>query len=73
MFNADLYDVVIAKELMVKPNTVVNESDDIFIIMKKFEESGQWNLPVVNDGIYLGFLSKSTILDTYRSKILASV
>jgi len=73
MFNAELYDVVTAKELMVKPIMVVNEQDDIFVIMKKFDESGQWNLPVVNDGIYLGFLSKSTILDTYRSKILASV
>jgi CIC family chloride channel protein len=73
MFNADLYDVVTAKELMVKPIMVVNEQDDIFLIMKKFDESGQWNLPVVNDGMYLGFLSKSTILDTYRSKILASV
>ena len=41
--------------------------------MKKFEESGQWNLPVVENEIYIGFLSKSTILDKYRHELLTSV
>jgi len=41
--------------------------------MRKFEESGQWNLPVVSEGIYLGFLSKSSILDKYRHELLDSL
>lgn len=73
MFNQDLYDKVIAKELMIKPLAVINLEDDIFKIMKKFEESGQWNLPVVDKGHYVGFLSKSSILTKYRSELLASV
>jgi CIC family chloride channel protein len=73
MFNQELYDSVIAKELMEKPETRIKSSDDIFEIMKKFEESGQWNLPVTEKGIYVGFLSKSTILTTYRNELLASV
>lgn len=73
MFNAELYDIITAKELMRKPSTVIELNEDIFAIMKKFEESGQWNLPVVNEGIYIGFLSKSTILDKYRHELLATV
>lgn len=73
MFNPDLYDVVTARELMRKPTMVIDISEDIFSIMKKFEESGQWNLPVVENGIYIGFLSKSIILDKYRNKLLDSL
>lgn len=73
MFNSELYDKITAKEVMRKPSTVIDVNEDIFTIMKKFEESGQWNLPVVDSGIYIGFLSKSTILDKYRSQLLSSV
>ncbi|MES2512554.1 MAG: chloride channel protein [Bacteroidota bacterium] len=70
MFNPELYDRINAKEVMVKPSLTININEDIFSIMKKFEESGQWNLPVVDNGIYLGFLSKSSILDKYRQELL---
>jgi CIC family chloride channel protein len=73
MFNSELYDVVTAKEVMRKPSMVLNINEDIFSIMKKFEESGQWNLPVVDDGIYVGFLSKSSILDKYRHQLMETI
>ena len=73
MFNSELYDVVTAKEVMRKPSMVLNINEDIFSIMKKFEESGQWNLPVVDDDIYVGFLSKSSILDKYRHQLMETV
>jgi CIC family chloride channel protein len=73
MFNQELYDSVIAKELMEKPDTKIRMSEDIFVIMKKFEESGRWNLPVTDKGYYVGFLSKSSILTRYRSELLGSV
>jgi CIC family chloride channel protein len=73
MFNAELYDKIIATEVMHKAGKVINVNEDIFSIMKKFEESGHWNLPVVENGIYMGFLSKSSILDKYRSQLLSTV
>jgi chloride channel protein, CIC family len=70
MFNQELYDKVIAKELMRKVDTKIDiNTDDIFSIMKKFDESGQWNLPVVDNDQYVGFLSKSTILTKYRTEL----
>jgi CIC family chloride channel protein len=73
MFNQELYDNVLAKELMQKPETKIIGTDDIFAIMKKFDESGQWNLPVTIKGEYAGFLSKSSILTTYRNALLSSL
>jgi CIC family chloride channel protein len=73
MFNQELYDSVIAKQLMQKPETKIKSNDDIFGIMKKFDESGQWNLPVTHNGLYKGFLSKSSILSKYRNELLASL
>ncbi len=73
MFNEELYDKIIAKEIMRKPKTVININDDIFIIMKKFKETGNWNLPVVEKEQYMGFLSKSSILDKYREQLITSM
>jgi chloride channel protein, CIC family len=73
MFNAELYDKVTANEVMRRASVVIDVNEDIFVIMKKFEESSQWNLPVVNGEAYIGFLSKSSILDKYRSQLLSSV
>lgn len=73
MFNAELYDKVSAREVMRKASMVIDTKEDIFTIMRKFEESGQWNLPVVENEIYIGFLSKSSILDKYRHELLETV
>ena len=37
--------------------------------MEKFEKFGGWNLPVVENNTYLGFVSKAKILTTYRKKL----
>ena len=73
MFNQELYDKIIAKELMYEVTTKIRINEDIFAIMKKFEESGQWNLPVIENGIYVGFLSKSSILSKYRDELMGSL
>ncbi len=73
MFNPELYDKITAKEVMLKPTMVININEDIFSIMNKFEESGHWNLPVVENEIYVGFLSKSSILDSYRHELLETL
>ncbi|MCU7522622.1 MAG: CBS domain-containing protein [Ignavibacteria bacterium] len=40
--------------------------------MKKFDETGAWNLPVVNNRKYVGFVSKSSIFTKYRDSIIKS-
>jgi CIC family chloride channel protein len=73
MFNVDLYDKVTARDIMEKPSAKIDRMEDIFSVMKKFDETGQWNLPVVDDGFYLGFISKSNLLTKYRNELLLSL
>jgi len=66
MFNRDLYNLIIVKDIMQNPSAVVDVKDRMYDIIKKFDELKVWNLPVVKDGRYLGFISKSNILSHYR-------
>lgn len=72
MFKQDLYDKTTVKELMRRPVYVITEKDDIRSVMKLFDESHLWNIPVVFNGVYKGFISKSTILEKYREVLIKS-
>lgn len=69
MFNPEVYDDTFVFELMSLPPEVIDINDSMELVMVKFEESGAWNLPVLKDGKYEGFISKSKIYTAYR-KIL---
>jgi CIC family chloride channel protein len=71
IFNPKLYSQISVKEIMEKPSAKISVTDNIFLVMKKFEDTAQWSLPVVKEGIYLGFLSKSSILSRYRSELIS--
>jgi len=66
MFKSDLYEKVKIKEIMHAPAATITYNETMEEVMKKFDETGDWNLPVVNNGRYEGFLSKSTIFSHYR-------
>ena len=67
MFDQSLYDMVFVDELMhAAPDIIFYEEDSIETIMKKFKDSGAWNLPVIKNGKYHGFISKSKLLTAYR-------
>ena len=72
MFKQDLYDKITVKELMRRASYIITEKDDIRSAMKLFDESHLWNIPVVMDGVYKGFISKSTILEKYREVLIKS-
>ncbi len=57
------------KEVMHQPDTIVYLFDSMETVMKKFEQSKMSNLPVVKNGKYYGFISKSVALELYRSKL----
>lgn len=52
------------------PSLIYYKEDTMQEIMKKFEASGAWNLPVINKGKYYGFISKSKLLTAYRRKLI---
>ncbi len=66
MFNQDLYNTTFVRDYMTTPPTVVDTKDPMDVVMKKFEDTGAWNLPVIQDDKYIGFVSKAKIFNTYR-------
>lgn len=69
MFDAESQKSVIVETLMHRPPETVCPSDHMQEVMSKFEKTGAWNLPVIEDGQYLGIVSKSRIFNTYRTKL----
>ncbi len=71
MFNADLYDKVNASSLMHADAGIIDyDKDSMNNIMDKFKTSGAWNLPVIKDGKYYGYISKSKLLTAYRRQLI---
>jgi len=71
MFNHELYDKTYVRDFMHKaPDVIIYQKDHFQDTMRKFTETGAWNLPVLKDGIYIGFISKSKLLSVYRRKLL---
>lgn len=66
MFNQEVYKTMRVHELMTIPPGYISSSDSMDAVMKKFEETGAWNLPVVDEGKYIGFVSKSKLFSAYR-------
>jgi chloride channel protein, CIC family len=70
IFNTDMYNSVFVRDLMQPPPTVISPGESMESVMKKFEENAAWNLPVLNNGEYIGFLSKSKLFSYYRQWLI---
>jgi CIC family chloride channel protein len=60
------------RDLMTTPDVVIQANENLHQVLGKFEETKVWNLPVVDRGKYVGFLSKSSILARYRNELMES-
>lgn len=71
MFDTSRYETSIVEDFMhAAPEHIFYESDSMKAVMQKFQDSKAWNLPVIKDGKYNGFISKSKLLTAYRKKLV---
>lgn len=70
MFDQTKQDTVLIRHLMHSPPEILLVTEKMQMAMEKFETSGAWNLPVIDNGKYLGFVSKSRIFNAYRKKLI---
>ncbi|WP_288171787.1 chloride channel protein, partial [Porphyromonas sp. CAG:1061] len=67
MFRPELYDRFKVATFMVSPEARVVVGMSMDEVMKLFDDTRAWNLPVEDEeGKYLGFVSKSQIFNQYR-------
>ncbi|MDA0945412.1 MAG: chloride channel protein [Bacteroidetes bacterium] len=72
MFDRDQYLSLRVVDLMTLPLAEVQWEDKMDDVMAKFEQCGAWNLPVVEDGRYVGFVSLSRLFTAYRKWLKAT-
>jgi CIC family chloride channel protein len=71
MFDKTLYQEMTVTDMMENAPDIIELNDcRMNDIMKKFQDTDAWNLPVVRDGKYVGFISKSKLLTAYRQKLI---
>ncbi len=71
MFRPELYQRFTARRLMISPPEILKRTDSMEKVMAAFDKSNAWNLPVVNeDGLYIGYVSKSSLFNSYRQILL---
>jgi len=66
MFRPDLYRRMHVSRFMAMPPAKLQIGDSMDHVMKTFDDTGAWNLPVVDGEQYVGFVSKSKIFNSYR-------
>jgi len=71
MFDTTLYEQIRVDTFMHSaPEYIFYEEDNMQRVMQKFQDSAAWNLPVIKNGKYYGFISKSKLLTAYRRKLI---
>jgi len=70
MFDQTMYESTTVSLFMKSAPDIIFYDDPMQKIMKKFKGTGAWNLPVIKNKKYVGFISKSKLLTAYRNKLI---
>jgi len=68
MFDRKLY-CMLVENIMVKPQYIIDPNESMENIVKKFNDSQKYNIPVVKDGKYIGYLSRAKVFTTYQETL----
>lgn len=69
IFEPELYDTIMIKDLMFMPEYFISSTDTMETVAEKFETSNRFNLAVIDDGKYLGFISRAKVFSNYRKTL----
>jgi CIC family chloride channel protein len=69
MFDRELYDKKFVREFMLTPEFYISPDDDMEKIVSLFQRNDRFNIPVLKDGKYVGFMSRATVFSEYRKML----
>jgi CIC family chloride channel protein len=69
MFDHTVYDSMHVKDLMFMPGYTINIDEEMEQVASKFAESGRYNIAVLDNGKYVGFLSRARVFSSYREML----
>ena len=65
MFEQNLYEKISVRELMYMPEFFISPNDPMDLIVEKFKTCKRYNLAVLDDGKYIGFISRARVFSVY--------
>jgi chloride channel protein, CIC family len=66
MFEKELYHQKYVRDLMYMPEFHIDPEDDMEKIMGLFQKNDRFNIPVLKEGKYIGFMSRANVFSEYR-------
>ena len=66
IFEQELYEKISVRELMYMPEFFISPNDPMEVIVEKFKSSKRYNLAVLDEGKYIGFISRARVFSVYR-------
>lgn len=66
MFKPELYDDVKISEFMFKPLATVSPDESMEEVANKFNKTGNFTMPVIQNDRYMGFVSRANVYSAYR-------
>lgn len=69
MFDRDSYDKILVKEMMKTPTDRIEFHDKVEVAAEKFRQNDLYNMVVLNQGKYVGFISRANLFSEYRKTI----
>ena len=72
LFKPEVFSEAKIADILSTPPEVISINDNIQEVMKKFEDTEAWKLPVVDHTTYVGVISRTHLLAAYREEIRSS-
>jgi CIC family chloride channel protein len=69
MFDPAMYDQVHVRDLMFMPQYTISRDESMEEVARKFQVSQRYNIAVLKDGKYLGFVSRARVFSAYREML----
>ena len=71
MFRSELYHQYKVSAFMKDPPALLSIDDTLKVVTQKFDQTGAWNLPIVDaTQKYVGFISRSGLFNSYRKTLI---
>ena len=67
IFKPEMYENTYVRDLLFTPEITIHPDESMEEVAQKFQKSGKFNLAVLRDGKYLGFISRARVFSSYRN------
>jgi CIC family chloride channel protein len=69
MFDKESWDTTYVRDLMFMPRFTIKQDESMEEVARKFHISSRYNIVVLDEGRYMGFVSRATVFSTYRKML----